>query len=539
MSDIVPARAPYGLLQRWFAPSLLDVFFAALLLAAFAQPQGLRSLLADGDTGWHIRTGELVLQTGRAPVADPFSFSRPREPWFAWEWLADVVFAATWRWRGVAGVAALAGALLALAATALLARLLGRGCGLWIGLGATMAAVSASSIHYLARPHVFSILFYTLALGTLSEDRARPGRRVWLLAPGTALWANLHAGFVAWLATLGLLVMLSVARRDWPQVRRYGCLLALCTLGSLLNPYGWQLHLHIARYLNSPWILDHVQEFQSPHIRSEGMIVFAVLLLAAVALAPRAERFEGLLVLVWGFLALRSARHVPFFAIAAAPVLASGCAAGWARLAARAGTRHPLRIFWELAQEFGRHPRASVWLPLSAALVILAAPGVGFPDTVFPVRAVERNLAQLAPPAAMPRILTSDQWADYLIFRLYPQQRVFFDGRSDFFGPAIGADYRKLLSGESPWRQLLERYQFELALLPHDWALSTALEGEPGWRVVYRDAVAVLYARDVGRTLPAAAVQAAAAGSPPILATGERRLKAGGSQDWLPHGERP
>jgi hypothetical protein len=95
----------------------------------------------------------------------------------------------------------------------------------------------------------------------------------------------------------------------------------------------------------------------------------------------------------------------------------------------------------------------------------------------------------------MPHILTSDQWADYLIFRLYPQQRDFFDGRSDFFGPAIGSDYRKLLSGESPWRELLDRYQFELALLPHSWALSTALDREPGWRRVYQDSVAVLYAR--------------------------------------------
>jgi hypothetical protein len=502
MSSITPARPPHGLLQKLFAPSLLDVFFTALLLAAFAHPLGLQSLLADGDTGWHIRTGELVLASGHAPLADPFSFSRPHEAWFAWEWLTDVLFARLWRWRGLAGVAALAGGLLALAATALLARLLRSGCGLWIGLGATMAAVSASSIHYLARPHAFSILFYTLGLWLLSEDRARPGPLLWLLVPLTALWVNLHAGFVAWLATLGLLVIFCAARRDWRQVRRYGALGALCALGSLLNPYGWQLHLHVARYLNSPFIMDHVEEFQSPHIRSEGMIVFALLLLAAVALAPRADRFEGLLVLVWGFLALRSARHVPFFAICAAPVVASAAAAFWARLAARAGRGAPLRIFWELAQEFGQRPRASIWLPLAAAVVVMAAPGVGFPDSLFPVRAVERNLAQLAPAAAMPRILTSDQWADYLIFRLYPRQRVFYDGRSDFFGPAIGSDYRKLLSGESPWRQLLDRYRFELALLPHDWALSTALETEPGWRKVYQDSVAVLYARDPGRDWP-------------------------------------
>src|ERR1035441_1148251 len=135
MSATVPTQSLRSQLGRLLVPSVLDVFFLALLLAAFAHPQGLRALLSDGDTGWHIRTGELVLETGHAPVADPFSFSRPGQPWFAWEWLSDVVLAETWRWRGLAGVAALAGAVLALAATALLARMLRRGCGLWIGLG--------------------------------------------------------------------------------------------------------------------------------------------------------------------------------------------------------------------------------------------------------------------------------------------------------------------------------------------------------------------------------------------------------------------
>ena len=62
----------------------------------------------------------------------------------------------------------------------------------------------------------------------------------------------------------------------------------------------------------------------------------------------------------------------------------------------------------------------------------------------------------------MPRVLTSDQWADYLIYRLYPEQRVFFDGRSDFFGAALGSDYRKLQACERPWRELLERYRFQI-----------------------------------------------------------------------------
>jgi hypothetical protein len=515
MSPIVPAAPQQSFLRRWFVPSLLDVFFGALLLSAFAHPQGLRSLLSDGDTGWHIRAGELVLETGRVPVADPFSFSRPRAPWFAWEWLAEVLFAEAWRWRGVAAVASLAGVTLALAATALLARILRLGCGLWIGLGATMAAVSASSIHYLARPHVFSILFYTLALWILAEDRRRCGPLVWLLVPLTVLWTNLHAGYAAWLGTLGLLLIVCTVQRNWRETRRYGALAVLCSLATLLNPFGWHLHAHIANYLNSAWIANHVQEFQSPQIRSEGMVVFALLLLTTLTVASQADCFEALLVLGWGFMALRSARHVPFFAIAAAPVLASRAAAWWGELVLRADGRSPMRIFWEVAQEFGRSPRITVWAPVAASAVMVAAPMVGFPETVFPVLAVERNLQRLAPTAAMPRVLTSDQWADYLIFRLYPQQRVFFDGRSDFFGPSIGSDYRKLLAGERPWRELLDRYRFDLALLPLDWALSTALEREPEWRLVYQDSVAVLYAREAGQAPRSAQVDEGSRRGPP------------------------
>jgi hypothetical protein len=47
----------------------------------------------------------------------------------------------------------------------------------------------------------------------------------------------------------------------------------------------------------------------------------------------------------------------------------------------------------------------------------------------------------------------------------------------------------------------LERYRFDLALLPHAWALSTALDREPGWRKVYEDPVAVLFAHSPGETV--------------------------------------
>jgi len=492
---------------RAMLPSLPDVLFGVLLLALCARPAGFEALLADGDTGWHIRTGQLILQTGRVPAVDVFSFSKAGEPWFAWEWLSDVFFAIAFHWRGIACVAALAAAVLCGAATLLFTWLLRRGSGIWIAAAVTLAVFSASSIHYLARPHVFSILLYTVSLRILDKDGLSSGRRAWWLIPLTAVWANLHAGFVAVFLPLALLAAIALAQRHFPEARRYGWLTLLTLAASLCNPYGWRLDWHIARYLNAPWILDHVQEFQSPNVRSEGMVVFALLLLAGAGLASRAlgrgQWFEGGLVLVWGFAALRSARHIPFYAISAAPLLASELALAWGRLAAGSSAKGACRLFWHAGQELGHSRRVTLWLPLAALAILAVAPAqAGFPETRFPVRAVERAEKWLAPWHGTGRLLTSDQWADYVIFRLYPRQLVFFDGRSDFYGPALGSDYRALMVAAPDWRELLDRYSFQAALLPRDWPLSTVLGREPGWRQIYEDSVAVLCVRETGGALP-------------------------------------
>ncbi len=499
-------------LHRLLVPSFVDLFFVTLLLAAFARPGGLEALLADGDTGWHIRTGQLVLATGSVPVTDPFSFTRPGDPWFAWEWLSDTLFALVFGRLGLAGVAALSAVVLALAAAALFCWLLRRESGLWIALALTLAAVSASTVHYLARPHVFSILFYTLTLWLLDEDAGRAGARLWLLAPMCALWANLHAGFVVLPATVLLAAAVSLARSRSGAALRFASVSLACVAASLLNPYGWRLHAHVFAYLNSSWILEHVQEFQSPNIRTEGMLLFAVLLLAAAALASRTMArgrwMEGLLVLVWGFAALRSARHIPLFAVAAAPVVAGEFALWYARRVSLAGPRSLWRAVGELASELGRGRHASLWMAAAAVAMIAGrglAPESGFPRSHFPVAALEKNQERLLAGAA-PRILSSDQWADYLIFRLFPRQRVFFDGRSDFYGPRLGADYRVLQSGTGNWRELLDRYRFDLALLPRSWPLSTVLTREPEWRLLYQDSEAVLVERVPGSNQAARAV---------------------------------
>jgi hypothetical protein len=125
---------------------------------------GARFLLGDGDTGWHIRTGEWILANGRVPDRDIFSFTKAGETWYAWEWLWDVIFGWLHQQWGMAAV--VLGSLLILCVCArMLYGMVRERCGdSLIAIAVTFLALAASSIHWLARPHLFTLLFVLVIL---------------------------------------------------------------------------------------------------------------------------------------------------------------------------------------------------------------------------------------------------------------------------------------------------------------------------------------------------------------------------------------
>src|SRR6202163_2295431 len=87
-------------------PSLTDLAFLMLIVFLFARMDGVKTMLGDGDTGWHIRTGQWILANGRVPRQDMFSFTKPGQAWYAWEWLWDVCFAWLYHHGAMASVVA-------------------------------------------------------------------------------------------------------------------------------------------------------------------------------------------------------------------------------------------------------------------------------------------------------------------------------------------------------------------------------------------------------------------------------------------------
>src|ERR1700678_1788329 len=100
----MPTRS--GDASRWLRllmPSVSDLLFAALLLGFSCGALG-RLLLRDGGTGWHIRNGQLMLQTHSITRVDPFSTTMSGHPWYAWEWLYDLLIGANTPGLGKKGV---------------------------------------------------------------------------------------------------------------------------------------------------------------------------------------------------------------------------------------------------------------------------------------------------------------------------------------------------------------------------------------------------------------------------------------------------
>jgi hypothetical protein len=492
------------LAQRILVPSFSDCFFLAILIWLFvAGASGWKALLMDGDTGWHIRTGEYILDHGRIPRQDLFSYSRPGAPWFAWEWLSDIAFAVMFRAAGLKGVVLFAGVMIAGISTVLLRYTLWLGANSLVAVVTTLLAVGSSTIHFLARPHLFTLLLLPIAIWVLQRDRRRPGHLVWVLIPLTAVWANLHGGFVVFLACLTLLVVgLAMESRFFGSgqsaVRRYTVLLAACSAATVLNPYGIQLHVHIGDYLRSDWIRNLVQEFQAPTFRGEGQFQFELLLIVGLlctgVLIVRKRIAEALWVVSLAHASLTSVRHAPLYALVVAPLVAVQLSVWWKNEAVEAGRGSLRRLFFRVGEDLTpAFTRMSVWTGV-AVLVLACMNSVvpwprDFPQEAFPTDLIARNRQVIASG----RVFTTDQWGDYLIYSFYPRQKVFIDGRSDFYGERLGKEYLALMEGSHTALNIVQEQAFDVILLPVEWPLAELLKHQAGWKLIEDNGHAILF----------------------------------------------
>ena len=501
-------------------PSLTDLAFLMPIVFLFARMDGAKTLLGDGDTGWHIRTGEWILANGSVPHQDLFSYTKAGQPWYAWEWLWDVCFAWLYQHGGLASVVAVSVVVISIT-IALLYRLVCLHCdNPFLAIGVTFVACAGTTIHWLARPHLFTLLFSVIFLALLSRVNAGRVRLLLLLPPLMILWTNLHGGFLAGIIILGACTAGELARALFTpdaderglalrKAKWFSATLGACATVTLVNPYTYHLHVHIYQFFSEPYHLQNVQEFQSINFHGPLAMYFECLLalgsLSAGWLAVKHRNFSALLLVVgWAHLAIYSARNIPIFSIVAAPVIAQAVnemLSNLERARMAAWLQRILAGFRNTGQEFAETDR--IWrlhlVSIVAALVLallLASPGAsGKLKAEYDPKRYPSNALSLLRANPDARIFTDDEWGDYLIYQLYPKQKVFVDGRSDFYGQAFEEKYLSLMEVKYDWEQSLDRYHIDTIVLSTSTALASTIKESRNWRSVYDDTVAIVFKR--------------------------------------------
>jgi hypothetical protein len=500
-------------------PSFGDFAFLMPIAYLFGTLGGSRTLFNDADTAFHIRTGEWILANHRVPNFDLFSYSKAGQPWYAWEWFADAIFGWLNHLDGLRAVMLFSTAIIC-AAFAILYFLVRRKSNALIGIAATMVAAAASSVHWLARPHLFTLLFVVLFYAGL--ERVREGRGsiggISLLAvlfpAGTVLWTGLHGGFFVGIMMIcaygGAEILrcffvsdVAEQREAGRSARKYFLCAMGCLAASLLNPYTYHLHTHIFKTLSDPWPYEHIMEYLSPTFH-DARSRFCELYLAAASAAAlwhlAHRRFvEPVLIAMWAHVSLIAARNIPIFAIIAAPIIAAAAKealggatewniAPWVRRIAGVLKRAAAK-----ADEMDRVPRWRLASVAGAALLVALTFAPNAPDKYRaefdPRRYPAAALAAIGKDAST-RIFTHDEWGDYLIWRGYP---VFVDGRSDFYGNDFEDRYMDVAKVRLGWEKTLATHGVNTILMPLSEPLTGALKESTKWHVVYDDGHALVF----------------------------------------------
>jgi hypothetical protein len=499
-------------------PSVGDLIFVGLLAVLVLTPLSMR-LLGDAGIGWHIRTGQQIVAARAIPRVDSFSSTMAGKPWFAWEWLYDVIVGQLDAAFGLNGVVSFTAVVIAAVFAWMFRLIVARGANLVLALGLVLLAVPGSMIHFLARPHVVSWLF-TLAWfwildSSERKDFGRPGgsRRRWLWALPLVMlvWVNVHGGFLVGFVLVGIFllgaawtwfrarenrieqVLQKIAARN--RVRTLAWVSLLSAAASLVNPYGWKLHLHVYRYLSNRFLMDHIDEFQSPNFHGIAQKCFLALLLITVAvLAIRGRELrmsQGLTVLFAVYAGLFASRNIPVSSIllvmVVGPLVPLGLTRGFFQrmFGIEAGLRgHAwpiiavIGIFLIVAN--GGHVGSGLWIDGR------------FDPQRMPVEAVDYlEKQQVKGP-----VLSPDSWGGYLIYRLYPKARVVVDDRHDLYGEEFFKSYLKMIRVEPGWEDFLRTHESSCVLLPRQSALGDRLAVSGGWKEIYADDVAIAFLRD-------------------------------------------
>ncbi len=541
--------------SRWAMPASL-----LLALAFFVYAWMLALVpLGDSDLWFHLKNGQYILETHSLPgPEDPYGFTLEGKPLeggrlqgLRSQWLGQVVLYTVYNTFGPSGLSAFR-ALLALLPFMIIvlpgslrsSRSMDALLRTAVVGPPVLIAAMFLNLSY-ERPQAFSFFFACVVLVIL--NRLRQGDRLhqegrlrkdglsipWLWAVSLpavmVLWSNMHGGYIIGVFIISLwaagelLALVShnmgfrfakYIKEPPKHARRFFIVCLLGILAAGLNPGGFlQVRAALGTLGNilaqgggtaagGPSVLANVLEYKPLLFFYQGLgqdwplftVAFYAISIISIALTSWFQRrlrlpevFVAVFVVWFGLAYFRGVlfalpalalivtwtmkRDGPISWKNAMPALAMGVLL--VTLVAFYGTRQPWRFDPEPPAQWisGRYPEEAI----------------GFMRQ-HDVRGPLFNYLG---------------WGGYLIWKAWPDYRVFVDGRE--IDPVAFGDYVRILQGARDWREILDSYGINTILVPVVSSMNGAIfpiismmarEGDRLWRPVYLKNNTVLLVRD-------------------------------------------
>ncbi len=436
-------------------------------------------------------------------TTNTYSYTEPDRPWVNHEWFAQYIMRKTWDLLGNPGLLALK-MILGMVVLVLMYGTLRRDCRSGaLRMILMLLILSTMSYGFGVRPHHFTYLFLAIFLSLLKRFPCRPWLHLLVFPLLGMLWANLHGAFF-----IGGMVLLVHALVDAVRARRQATrprLLPLVLFGGVVlfvaatfvNPFGLRLWSFIfesggtARPYLSEWApfspIEHWDE-------NPDFIGLAIVVCCAYPFSRTQKDVAWTTLLYLSLVAaIVLRRNIPIFAIVA------GFTAG----------QHVDSMAGETVERLAKRMPRVVWLVLLALFIPFSLYTAATFSKTRPleieVRETDyRNKAgfPLRTVAFMKRYHLSGNlfvffdWAEYCIWHLHPECRVFIDGRfrSAYSKPVV-EDYLAGLYGGEGWERVLTAYPTDMALVHYGNPIANRLSRHSDWEKLYSDGPAMLYVK--------------------------------------------
>jgi len=458
---------------------------------------------ADSDMWWHLRSGQLMVESRTLLLSDPFSHTRAGQPWINHGWLAQIVLYAAYALGSFAALSILIALLVVVAFIFAWKQMEG---GPLLRAFILVLAAMTSAVIWAPRPQMFSFALTAVVGYIVYLYKWKQIDRLWLLPVVFVLWVNVHGGFaIGFILLAGAIageVINHLLRYEAPEVLSWSQLIRLAafTLGSfallVVNPNTVEMYTYPLRTINIGVLRDFIQEWSSPDFHALFVQPFIWLFAATLAaIGWSGRRLDGgdfALVAGFAYSALLAGRNIAPFALVCAPVLARHARAALEAWVQRRG--------WAARSRAGQGVIALNWIILIAVIllaalkVLVAIVPVSQQQTEregLPVDAIEW-IETNRPEGLM---FNSYNWGGYLIWRLWPEYKVYVDGRTDLYDDAFLRDYLKVIQAQPGFESILDRDQVDWMLIEANSALDVLLARDANWQDVYRDDRAAIFTR--------------------------------------------